>query len=175
MDATLIDAPRSTKSEARQRDPEVASTCKGRQWYFGMKAHIGVDSQSRLIHSVRITSACVHDSQAVGDLLHGDERRVYGDSAYTGQKARIKGKAPEAKDFTHQCGGRHHPLTEKACQANRTKSKIRARVEHIFGVMKHRFGYRKVRYKGLSKNTLAVFTKYALMNLFIARQHLLVI
>lgn len=134
-----------------------------------------IDSQSRLIHCVRLTSARVHDSQVVGDVLPGDERRVYGDSAYTGQKAGIKETAPEAKDFTRQRGRRNHPLTEKARQTNRTKSKIRARVKHLFGVMNHQFGYRKVRYKGLAKNTQAVFTKCALINLFIARKHLLVI
>ena len=153
----------------------MASTRKGKQWYFGMKAHIGVDSQSQLIHAVVVTSANVHDSQRLSDLLHGEERRVYGDAAYTGQKKRIQDKAPEAKDFTHKRGRRHHPLTEKARQTNRTKSKIRARVEHLFGVMKHQFGYRKVRYRGLSKNTQAVFTQCALINLLIARQHLLVI
>ena len=94
----------------------MASTCKGRQWYFGMQAHIGVDSQSRLIHSVRVTSARVQDSRVVGDVLHGDERRVYGNSAYIGQKASIKETASEAKDFTHQRGRPHHPLTEKARQ-----------------------------------------------------------
>ena len=108
-------------------------------------------------------------------MLHGDEWRVYGGSAYTDQKASIKETAPEAKDFTHQRGRRHHPLTEKARQTNRTKSRIRARVEHLFAVMKHQFGYRKVRYRGLSKNIQAVFTRCALNNLFIARKHLLVI
>ena len=149
----------------------MASACKGRQWYLGMKAHIGVDSQSRLMHSVRVTSARVHHSQVVGDGLHGDEWRVYGDSAYTGQKARIKETAQEAKDFTRLRGRRHHPLTEKARQTNRTKSRIRARDERLFGVMKHQFGYRKVRYKGLSENTQAVFTQYTLIHLFIVRQH----
>ena len=148
-------------------------TGKGRQWYFGMKAHIGVDSQSRLIHSVRVTSARVYDSQVVGDVSHGDERRVYGDSAYTGQKASIRGTVPGAKDCTRQRGRRHHPLVEKAHQTNRTKSRIRARVEHLFGMMKHQFSYRKVRYRGLSKNTKAVFTRCALSNLLVARQHLL--
>ena len=151
VNATIIDAPRSTRNKARQRDPEMASACKGRQWYFGMQAHIGVDSQSRLIHAVRVTPARVHDSQGVGDVLHSDERRVYSDSAYTGQKAGIRETAPEVKDFTHQPGRRHHPLTEKARQTNRTKSRIRARVERLFGVMKHQLGYRKVRYKGLEK------------------------
>lgn len=102
VDATIIEASRSTKNKARQRDPEMASTRKGRQWYFGMKAHIGVDSQSQLVHAVVVTSANVHDSQRLSDLLHGEERRVYDDAAYTGQKKRIKEKAPKARDFTHK-------------------------------------------------------------------------
>ena len=173
VDATIIDAPRSTKNKKRQRDPDMESTRKGNQWYFGMKAHIGVDSQSKLIHSVMVASASMHDSQVLDDLLHGDERRVYGDSAYTGQKARMEAVAPVAKDFTHKRGHRNRPLTDKERQANRYKSKIRPRVEHLFGVIKHRFGYRKVRYKGLSKNAQAVFTKCALANMWVARKQLL--
>nr|WP_045859521.1 IS5 family transposase [Teredinibacter purpureus] len=175
VDATIIDAPRSTKNKARQRDPDMKSTQKGGQWYFGMKAHIGVDSQTKLIHSVRVTSANVHDSQVLGDLLHGEGRRVYGDSAYTGQKSQIKASAQHAKDFTHKRGRRNHPLTNKERQENRNKSKIRPRVEHLFGVIKHQFGFRKVRYKGLAKNAQAVFTKCALTNLFLARRHLMTI
>ena len=134
-----------------------------------MKAHIGVDNQSRLIRFVRVTSARVHDSQVVGDVLHSDERRVYGDSAYTGQKASIRETAPEAKDFTRQRGRRHHLLTEKARQTNRTKSRIRARVEHLFGVVKHQFGYRKVRCRGLSKKRTSCFYQLCLEQ-FIYRQ-----
>ena len=173
VDATIIDAPRSTKNEKRQRDPDMESVQKGNQWYFGMKAHIGVDSQTKLIHSVMVTSANVHDSQVLGDLLHGDEQRVYGDSAYTGQKTQIKASAKQAKDFTHKRGRRNHPLTDKERQANRNKSKIRPRVEHLFGVIKHQFGYRKVRYKELAKNAQAVFTKCALANIVMAKRHLM--
>lgn len=173
VDATMIEAPRSTKNKKRQRDPDMESTQKGNQWYFGMKAHIGVDSQSKLIHSVMVTSANVHDSQVLGDLLHGNERRVYGDSAYTGQHHQIKAQAPAAKDFTHKRGRRNHPLTKKERQANRHKSTIRPRVEHLFGIIKHQFGYRKVRYKGLAKNAQAVFMKCALANLVIAKRHLM--
>lgn len=175
VDATIIEAPRSTKNKAHQRDPDMESTQKGNQWYFGMKTHIGVDSQTKLIHSVVVTSANVHDSQVLGDLLHGDERRVYGDSAYTGQKAQIRTHAKHAKDFTHKRGRRNHPLTEKERQTNRSKSKIRPRVEHLFGVIKNQFGYRKVRYKGLAKNAHAVFTKCALANLMVAKRHLMAI
>jgi transposase, IS5 family len=173
VDATIIDAPRSTKNKTHQRDPEMASTQKGNQWYFGMKAHIGVDSQNKLIHSVVVTSANIHDSQVLGDLLHGDERRVYGDSAYTGQKVQLNKNAPEAKDFTHKRGRRNHPLTEKERQTNRNKSKIRPRVEHVFGIIKHQFGYRKVRYKGLAKNAQAIFIKCALANIVMTRRHLM--
>jgi len=175
VDATIIDAPRSTKNKERQRDPEMESTQKGGQWYFGMKAHIGVDSQTKLIHSVVITSANVHDSQVLGDLLHGDERRVYGDSAYTGQKSKIKASAEHAKDFTHKRGRRNNPLSKEERHKNRNKSKIRPRVEHLFGVIKHQFGYRKVRYKGLAKNAQAVFTKCALANFVIAKRYLMAI
>lgn len=175
VDATIIDAPRSTKNKEHQRDPEMASTQKGKQWYFGMKAHIGVDSRNKLIHSVVVTPANVHDSQVLGELLHGDEGRVYGDSAYTGQKHRILTCAPAARDFTHKRGRRNHPLTLQERQSNRQKSKIRPRVEHVFAVIKHQFGYRKVRYKGLVKNAQAVFTKCALANLIIARRQLLAI
>ncbi len=138
-----------------------------------MKAHIGVDIRSKLIHSVVVTSANVHDSQVLGDFLHGDEGRVYGDSAYTGPKSRIQKGAPAAKDFTHKRARRNHPLTDKDRGSNRQKSKIHPRVEHIFGVIKHQFGYRKVRYKGLVKNTQAVFIKCPLANLFIAKGQLL--
>ena len=109
----------------------------------------------------------------LGDLLHDDERRVYGDSAYTGQKEQIKASAKQAKDFTHKRGRRNHPLTDKERQANRNKSKIRPRVEHLFGIIKHQFGYRKVRYKGLAKNAQAVFTKCALANIVMAKRHLM--
>lgn len=175
VDATIIDAPRSTKNKARQRDPDMASTQKGNQWYFGMKGHIGVDSKTKLIHSVAVTSANVHDSQVLEDLLHGDESRVYGDSAYTGQKGRIKTKAKHVKDFTHKRGRRNHALTQTERKSNRYKSKIRPRVEHLFGVIKHQFGYRKVRYKGLAKNAQAFITKCALANICMAKRHLMVL
>ena len=121
----------------------MASVQKGNQWYFGMKAHIDVDSQTKPIHLVVVISANVHDSQVLGDLLHVDEQRVYGDSEYTGQKAQIKARANQAKDFTHKHGRRNPPLADKERKANRKKSKIRPRVEHLFGIIKHPFGYRK--------------------------------
>ena len=175
VDATIIDAPTSTKNKDKARDPEMHQTRKGNQWYFGMKTHIGVDNQTKLIHSVAVTAANVHDSQLLGDLLHGDETHVWGDSAYAGQKKLLYEQAPNAKDFTQKKGSRYRKLTEVEQSANRYKSKIRSRVEHVFGVMKRQFGFTKVRYRGLEKNAQCVFTKCALVNLVLAKKTLLAV
>ncbi len=175
VDATIIDAPTSTKNKDKARDPDMHQTRKGNQWYFGMKAHIGVDNQTKLIHSVAITAANVHDSQLLSDLLHGDETHVWGDSAYAGQKKLLYEQAPNAKDFTQKKGNRYRKLTEAEQSANRYKSKIRSRVEHVFGVMKRQFGFTKVRYRGLDRNAQCVFTKCALVNLVLAKKRLLAI
>ncbi len=175
VDATIIDAPTSTKNKDKARDPDMHQTRKGNQWYFGMKTHIGVDNQTKLIHSVAVTAANVHDSQLLGDLLHGNETHLWGDSAYTGQKKLLYEKAPNAKDFTQKKGSRYRKLTEAEQSANRYKSKIRSRVEHVFGVMKRQFGFTKVRYRGLEKNAQCVFTKCALVNLVLAKKTLLAV
>ena len=173
VDATIINAPTSTKNKDKQRDPDMHQTRKGNQWYFGMKTHIGVDSKTRLIHSVVVTPANVHDSQVLSDLLHGNENRVWGDSAYAGQTKTLRQNAPDAKDFTQKKGSRNRQLTAEERSANRHKSKIRSRVEHVFGVMKRQFGFNKVRYRGLEKNAHCVFTKCALINLVLAKRLLL--
>jgi len=173
VDATIINAPSSTKNKNKERDPEMHQTKKGNQWYFGMKAHIGVDSQTKLIHSVAATPANTHDSQLLEDLLHGEETRVWGDSAYAGQGNVIRKHAPHAKDFTQRKGSRNRPLTDTERATNRTKSKVRARVEHIFQVMKCRFGYTKVRYRGLTKNAHFLFVNCALINVVLAKKRLL--
>ena len=157
VDATLIDAPSSTKNKDGQRDPEMHQTKKGNQWYFGMKGHIGVDSQSKLIHSVAATPANVHDSRMLPDLLHGNETRVWVDSAYTGQTEAIRKAAPYAQDFTNKKGHRHQPLTAEQRAKNRTKSKVRAKGEHPLLVLKCIFGFRKVRYRGIAKNANRLF------------------
>lgn len=175
VDATIINAPSSTKNKEKKRDPEMHQTRKGNQWYFGMKTHIGVDSQTKLIHSVAVTPANIHDSQVMEDLLHGNETRIWGDSAYAGQKDKLNAHAPRAKDFTQKKGSRYRHLTEAEQSANRYKSKTRARVEHVFGVMKRQFGFTKVRYRGLEKNAHCVFTKCALVNLVLAKKYLLAI
>jgi IS5 family transposase len=173
VDATIIDAPSSTKNKDKARDPEMHQTRKGNQWYFGMKGHIGVDSQSKLIHSVAATAANVHDSQLLGDLLHGDETRVWGDSAYTGQGDEIRKHAPGAKDFTNQKGCRNRPLSDEEKARNKTKSKVRAKVEHPFLILKRVFGFNKVRYRGLDKNATRLFVACGLVNLYMARRRLL--
>ena len=112
MDASIINAPTSTKNKDKQRDADMHQTRKGNQWYFGMKAHIGVDSRTKLIHAIVVTPANVHDSQVMGDLLHGNETRVWGDSAYSGQTEVIQKNSPMAKDFTQKKGSRYRKLTE---------------------------------------------------------------
>lgn len=173
VDASIINAPSSTKNKEGQRDPEMHQTRKGNQWYFGMKAHIGVDSKTRLIHSVAATAANVHDSQLLEDLLHGDETRIWGDSAYAGQREVMRKHAPNAKDFTNKKGCRNRPLTDDDKARNTTKSKVRAKVEHPFLVLKQIFGFKKVCYRGLDKNANRLFIACGLVNLYLARKHLL--
>ena len=173
VDVSIINAPSSTKNKKKQRDPDMHQTRKGNQWFFGMKAHIGVDSKTKLIHSVVATPANVHDSVILGDLLHGEESRVWGDSAYTGQGDAITANAPKARDFTNKKGSRYVTLSDADRSRNRNKSRVRAKVEHLFGVMKCRFGFTKVRYKGLEKNAHHLFVSCALVNLVMAKKILL--
>jgi len=173
VDATIINAPSSTKNKTKTRDPEMRQTKKGNQWYFGMKAHVGVDSKTKLIHSVVATPANVHDSKILPDLLHGAETRVWGDSAYAGQTEAIRRSASRARDFTHEKGARNHPLTPVQKARNTTKSKVRAKGEHPFLIIKRIFGFVKTRYRGLLKNANRLFVTCALANLFMARRYLL--
>jgi IS5 family transposase len=167
VDATLIAAPPSTKNEEKSRDPEMHQTKKGNQWHFGMKIHVGADSQSGLIHSASVTAANVHDSHQVPHLLHGAETRFYGDSAYRGkaQRERLKALAPQAKDFTNKRAYRNAPLSETDKETNRRKSSVRAKVEHPFLTLKRLWGFAKVRYRGLAKNANRAFAMLAMVNL----------
>ncbi|MGH8552955.1 MAG: IS5 family transposase [Methylococcales bacterium] len=173
VDATIISAPSSTKNQSGERDPQMKQTKKGNQWYFGMKAHVGVDSKLKLIHSVVATPANVHDSQALAKLLHGSETRVWGDSAYAGQTEAIRGAAPKARDFTQAKASRNRPLSESERSKNRNKSKVRAKGEHPFLVIKRIFGFAKVCYRGIAKNANRLFVACALANLFMLRRTLL--
>lgn len=165
VDATIIAAPSSSKNANNERDPEMHSTKKGNQWHFGMKLHIGADSKTGLVHSSTVTAANVHDSQELPKLLHGHETRLYGDSAYTGQKTAMRQRAPKAKDFTNQRGFRNHGLTEAQQLTNRRKSSVRSRVEHPFLWVKRIWGFTKARYRGLAKNANRAFVLLALFNI----------
>jgi IS5 family transposase len=173
VDATIISAPSSTKNAGKARDPEMHQTKKGNQWYFGMKAHLGVDSRTKLIHAAVATPANVADSRVLPELLHGRETRVWGDQAYRGQRAAIRHKAPRARDFTNRRYRHRGVVDEKERAKNRSKSRVRARVEHPIGVIKRVFGFTKVRYRGLKKNAHRLLVTCALANLFIVRRQLL--
>lgn len=173
VDATIIAAPSSTKNQAKSRDPEMHQTRKGQQWYFGLKLHIGVDSKTKLIHSLMTTAANVHDGKVLGELLHGDETRVYGDQAYRGHQEVIRAHAPNAKDFTNQRYRNRGMVDEVERSKNRTKSSVRAKVEHPFQVIKRVFGFAKVRYRGLLKNAERLWVTCGLTNLFMVRRRLL--
>jgi IS5 family transposase len=173
VDATIIHAPSSTKNKEKMRDPEMHSTQKGGQWHFGMKAHVGMDSKSKLVHSVVATAANVHDSKPLPQLLHGNETRVWGDSAYQGQRAKIVARAPRALDFTNRRGAPGHPLSAVQKKINRIKSRVRSKVEHPFNVVKHLWGFAKVRYRGIAKNLNRLFVAFGLTNLFVVRDKLL--
>ncbi len=173
VDATIIGAPSSTKNKDGERDPEMHQTAKGRQWYFGMKAHIGVDSKTKLIHTILVSAANVSDALALPHLLHGKETRVWGDQAYRGQKAAMRKAAPRARDFTNRRYRWGSRVDESIKAVNRTKSRVRAEVEHTIGVIKRVFGFQKVRYRGLAKNLHRLEVTAALPNLYLMRRRLL--
>lgn len=173
VDATIIDAPSSTKNDARARDPEMSSTKKGNTWYFGMKAHVGVDADSGIVHSLETSTASLHDSQVWDDLLHGDETSVWADKAYISAEREAEFEAPGKvwgvmRKATK--GGKLHPLDERI---NRIIAMVRAKVEHPFRVLKRQFGYTRTRYRGLAKNRAQLFTLFALGNLFLVRRKLM--
>lgn len=172
VDATIISAPSSTKNAAQRRDPEMKQTKKGNTWYFGMKLHVGTDTKG-LVHSLTTSNAAVADVTQLPQLLHGEERAIYGDRAYWSQ--------PDRKIF-EGCGIRYRmnrrsnagaPLSERWRQINRARSRIRARGEHAFHVVKRLWGFAKVRYRGLAKNATRAFAMFALANLYLARKELL--
>ena len=177
VDATLISAPSSTKNATGERDPEMKQTKKGNQWYFGMKAHIGVDAQSGFVHTVVGTAANVNDVTMAGRLLHGEEEAAFGDAGYQGVHKRIEANGP-TWHVAMRPGRRRtlNPFIEADFAAERVekmKASIRAKVEHPFRVIKRQFGFTKVRYRGLAKNTAQLVTLFALSNLWMARRSLM--
>jgi IS5 family transposase len=173
VDATILPAPSSTKNREQKRDPEMHQTKKGKQWYFGMKAHVGVDSNTKLIHTAVVTPANIADATVLPDLLHGEETKVWGDPAYRGQSEVIQKCAPRAQDCTQRRYRYKNHVDEVERAKNRTKSQVRSKVQHVFGVMKLKFGFVKVRYRGLLKNANRLFATCALVNLFLVRKKLL--
>jgi transposase, IS5 family len=174
VDATLLSAPVSKKNAHKERDPEMSSTRKNNKWYFGAKGHIGVQANGKpIVHSTEFTTAKTHDIQAVESLLHGDEKAVFGDSAYNRnadkKRARLEGLYYGISDK----GRRNHPLSKAQKKKNRKHSSIRAKVEHPFRVIKHLWGHTKLRYKGLHKNATRFTTLCALSNLFLCRKEVL--
>jgi IS5 family transposase len=176
VDATIIAAPSSTKNAEGKRDPEMHQTRKGNQWHFGMKAHIAVDADSGLVHTVTTTAANEADVNQVADLLHGKEEYVYADSGYRGAPARVMRDdlqwyiATRPSDIAQMPEGRARMKVQKL---EHRKASVRAKVEHPFRVIKRQFGLVKVRFKGLQKNTAHVVTLFALSNLWMARRQLI--
>lgn len=180
VDATIIAAPPSTKNENKERDPEMHQVKKGNQWHFGMKAHIGVDAQSGLIHSVTGTAANVADIAQTHALLHGEEALVFADAGYLGVEKRpeLEPKAESVKWYIAAKRGKIKAMAEgprkEATRAfEKAKAQVRALVEHPFHILKNIFKHRKVRYRGLAKNTAQLHILFALANLVIAKRYLL--
>ena len=179
VDATLINAPSSTKNKDGKRDPEMHQAKKGKQYYFGMKAHIGVDDESGLVHSVVGTAANVADVTQVDKLLHGEENMVGADAGYTGVEKRPEHEGREviwqiaARRSTYKKLSKRSALYKAKRKIEKAKAQVRAKVEHPFRVIKRQFGYVKTRFRGLAKNTAQLVTLFALSNLWMARRHLL--
>jgi len=181
VDATIIAAPSSTKNRDNGRDPEMHQTKKGNQWHFGMKAHVGVDAESGLVHTMVTTAANAHDVTQAHELVHGEESDVFTDSGYRGvhKREEVKTRHPDVHWHVAMMPGRRRALDKARGhdalidELERTKARIRAKVEHVFHVVKNLFGHRKVRYRGLAKNTAQLQVLFGLANLMLARRRLL--
>jgi IS5 family transposase len=189
VDATIIHAPSSTKNRAGERDPAMRQTRKGQQWYFGLKAHIGIDSKTNVVHSVCTSAASVSDCHMLPHLLHGEERKVchstdedmsagapaWGDGGYQDQTEVIRQAAARAQDMTCRRTKYKNRVDEIQKKKNKTKSQVRAMVEHPFRILKRVFGFDKVRYRGIAKNYNRLCTNFALINLYHHRKCLAVL
>lgn len=173
VDATIIDAPSSTKNKAGARDPEMSSTKKGNDWFFGMKAPVGVDADSGITHSLETSTAKLHDARVWDELLHGEETSVWADKAYVSAEREAAFTGPGRFWGVMRKAPRGAPLHPLDVRINRIIAMARAKVEHPFLVIKRQFGYVKARYRGLAKNRAQLFTLFALGNLFLVRRRLL--
>jgi len=172
VDATIIEAPPSTKNAEGARDPEMHQVKKGGEWHFGMKAHVGTDKRG-IVHSLTTTPANVGDITQMGQLLHGQERELFGDQAYWSEAHRAGAMARGIRYRINRRPRYAHPLTALQRRLNRLRSSTRARGEHAFHVVKRLWGFNKVRYRGLAKNTTRLFAAFALANLYLLRRRLL--
>ena len=172
VDATIIAAPPSTKNAEGARDPEMRQGRKGQEWHFGMKAHVGTDRHG-IVHSLTTTHAAAADVSQMSHLLHGEEREVFGDQAYWSEEHRRSARSLGIRYRVNRRGNHGRPLNSYDRHLNRLRSKARARCEHVFHVVKRLWGFDKVRYKGLAKNTARLFTAFALANLYLLRRRLL--
>ncbi len=172
VDATIIEAPPSTKNEEKTRDPEMHQAKKGKEWHFGMKAHVGTDKRG-IVHSLTTTAANVSDISQMGQLLHGQEREVFGDQAYWSQSHRQGARARGIRYRVNRRPNPGRPLSRLERRLNRLRSATRARGEHAFHVVKRLWGFTKVRYRGLAKNTARLFAAFALANLYLLRRRLI--
>ena len=172
VDATIISAPSSTKNASQERDPEMGSTKKGASWHFGMKVHIGTDKRG-LTHEIVATSASVNDFTQLAQLLHGQEQELYGDRSYWSEEHRWLCREVGIRYRVNRRGTRAHDLSAAQRRINRSRSRIRARVEHPFNVVKRLWGFTKVRYRGVAKNLARAYTLFALANLYLVRRRLM--
>lgn len=177
VDSTFIESPSSTKNKEKKRDPEAHSAKKGSTWHFGYKAHIGVDEETGLVHTVKVTPANTHDVTVMNELLHGEEERAYGDSGYIGANKRPEAikKNKDGKKINYLINRRPSSIKKlsksgqyAAKKKERQKSSVRCKVEHVFAVVKNMFHYRKTRYRGLRKQTAKLNIMFALANLYLA-------
>ncbi len=173
VDATIINAPSSTKNAKKKRDPQMHQTRKGKQWYFGMKVHTGTDTDSGLVHTVVGTAANVADVNVLGELVHGGEESLHGDSAYHSKELKAQAEASGLAFNVNQRGSKNKPLTKAQRARNRRLSRVRATVEHPFLVVKRLWGHAKVRYRGIKKNLAQMYTLFALANVFRVRRQLM--
>jgi transposase, IS5 family len=172
VDATIISAPSSTKNSSKTRDPEMKQTKKGNTWHFGMKVHVGTDKKG-LVHSLTTTNAAVGDITQLPNLLHGGEREIFGDQAYWKEDLRRDFTEAGVRYRVNRRGHYKKPLTEHQKWINRTRSRTRARGEHPFRIVKQLWGFTKVRYRGLLKNTVRAFVSFAMANLYLVRDKLM--
>ena len=177
VDATIIAAPSSTKNRSGERDPEMHQTKKGNQWYFGMKAHIGVDAETGIVHTLVTTSANINDVTQAHALLHGEERLAFGDAGYQGVEKREENRGRQVEWEIAMRPGKRKALPDTRVgrlqeRIEQVKASIRAKVEHPFRIIKNLFGMKKVSYRGLAKNTARLYTLFGLANLLTAKRRL---